>query len=308
MLRALTALANHGRLVLVAGLVAGLTLPGLAQMLKPWLRELVLLLLFLTAFRIGLPATRAGLRQPGRALALVLAYQIALPLGCLAFFTLLGLGQTPAALILTLLFAAPSVTGCPNMAVLLGHRPEPAFRLLITGTLLLPLTIIPVFWLSPALGDLPTALATALELALSIGIVIACAFALRQLTLPDMTAEQTRATDGLTSLALAVIVVGLMSALAPALHTEPARLVRWLALAFAANLGMQLLAWLVLRRTGPPGDAVPMALVAGNRNVALFLVATSASQFDGFLIFLGCYQFPMYLTPILMAPFFSHRG
>ena len=43
-------------------------------------------------------------------------------------------------------------------------------------------------------------------------------------------------------------------------------------------------------------------IVAGNRNVAIFLIAASASQSEEFLIFLGCYQFPMYLTPVLMRP------
>jgi hypothetical protein len=43
-----------------------------------------------------------------------------------------------------------------------------------------------------------------------------------------------------------------------------------------------------------------MAIIAGNRNVAIFLVAVAVSNSDEFLIFLGCYQLPMYLTPIFM--------
>ena len=52
-------------------------------------------------------------------------------------------------------------------------------------------------------------------------------------------------------------------------------------------------------------SSAPSTIVAGNRNVAIFLIASSATQNEQFLIFLGCYQFPMYLTPILMRPIFS---
>ena len=46
--------------------------------------------------------------------------------------------------------------------------------------------------------------------------------------------------------------------------------------------------------------AVPIGIVAGNRNIALFLIALPIMQSEQLLIFLGCYQIPMYLTPIIM--------
>jgi hypothetical protein len=52
-------------------------------------------------------------------------------------------------------------------------------------------------------------------------------------------------------------------------------------------------------------EVVPFSIVAGNRNVALFFVALPVTQSPEFLIFLGCYQIPMYLTVILMRPLFG---
>lgn len=305
MLRWLGLLARHGRFVLVGGLVAGVALPGVAATLKPWLSELVLLLLFLTAFRVGLPATVQGLKQARSALGVVLVYQLGLPLLCLAGFSALGLAHTPMAIALTLMLAAPSVTGTPNMAVLLGHPPEPAFRVLILGTLMLPLTLIPIFWLSPALGNLPDALGVAIRLGVSISFTIALAFGLRALVRPHMPPDETRALDGLTSLALAVIVIGLMSAIAPAFSATPWMLAGWFVFAVVVNFGLQMAGYFGLRSFGAGPAAVPMSLVAGNRNVALFLVASSATQSDTFLVFLGCYQIPMYLTPLVMRPFYD---
>ena len=97
-------------------------------------------------------------------------------------------------------------------------------------------------------------------------------------------------------------VIGLMSAVAPTLAAQPMVLAGWLLLAVVTNLGLQLCAYLLLRNGHSPAYAAPLAIVAGNRNVAIFLIAASASQSEEFLIFLGCYQFPMYLTPILMRP------
>ncbi|WP_323769797.1 hypothetical protein [Antarctobacter sp.] len=264
-----------------------------------------MVLLFLTAFRVGLPAAKQGFGHARETLAVVLAYQLALPLLCVGTFALFGLAQSPVAIALTLMFAAPSVTGSPNMSVMLGHRPEPAFRLLILGTLILPLTIIPIFWLSPELGSLQAAIEAAARLGLSISAVVALAFAGRAFVRPDMSTTELQAVDGVTSLALVVIVVGLMSAVAPAISAEPWRLAGWMLVATGANFGMQLLAYAAQRFLGIGENAAPNALVAGNRNVALFLVASSATQSEEFLMFLGCYQFPMYLTPIIMRPVFQ---
>ena len=307
MLGTLGQLSRHGRFVLVAGLCAGLALPEVAMALRPWLSELVLLLLFITAFRVGFPNALAALCHLRETARVVLAYQLALPLLCICLFGFWGIADHPIAFVLTLMLAAPPLTGAPNLSVMLGHPPEPAFRLLIVGTILLPLTIIPIFWLSPALGSLVQALYAALHLCGVMSVTIAFAFLLRAILRADMQAREITALDGLTSLALAVIVIGLMSAVAPTLAAQPMVLAGWLLLAVVTNLGLQLCAYLLLRNGHSPAYAAPLAIVAGNRNVAIFLIAASASQSEEFLIFLGCYQFPMYLTPILMRPVLGEK-
>ena len=66
-------LAQYGRFVLVAGLISGLALPDAAMALRPWLSELVLVLIFFTAFRIGLPTALAALNHIRETFAIVLA-------------------------------------------------------------------------------------------------------------------------------------------------------------------------------------------------------------------------------------------
>jgi len=297
-MQALRLAARHGRALLVLGLIAGFALPGLAAALKPALPPMVAGLVFISALRIGMRAALGNLRQARTSLGLVLTLQLGVPLALIGLLALTGWYGSAAGLALVLVMSAPSISGAPAFSVMLGHEPAPAMRLLILGTAILPLTILPIFWLTPALGGPAEVVLTALRLTLVIAIAVAAAFALRRRFFPDPRPETIQALDGLAALSLAIIVIGLMSAVGPTLRSDPAALLGWLALAFAVNIGMQIAARSF-------GASVPVSVIAGNRNIALFLVALPASVTDPVLTFIGCYQVPMYLTPILMQRFYG---
>ena len=284
----------------MAGLLAGLTLPGLAAVLKPWLPHLVAFLLFLSAVRIGPARALGSLGEARETLSVALVYQLALPLLALGLVFALGLSAYTMALVLILVLAAPPVTGSPNFTALMGHDPAPPMRVLILGTALFPLTVLPVLWALPGLGDASAVLTAALRLILVIGLAVALGFAANRFVQPEDRLERLRAVDGASAITLGVVVVGLMSALGPALKTEPQTVAVWLAFAISLNFGLQVLAW---RATGVAGYAIQ----AGNRNIALFLVALPPEVTDPILIFIGCYQIPMYLTPIVMGPLYFRK-
>lgn len=290
--------ARHGRLLLIAGLIAGFTLPGLAAALKPWLPQMVAGLVFVTALRIGLRAAAGNLAQARGSLLTVLVLQLCVPAAFLPLTVMTGWIPAPMALALVLAMAAPPISGGPAFTAMLGHDPAPAMRLLVLGTLLVPLTVLPVFWLLPALGTLSAVALAALRLTAVITLAIAAAFTLRRVAFPDPSPDTIRALDGIAAIALAVIVIALMSAVGPALRDDPASFATWLTLACAVNFGMQAVAFAVTRD-------VPTAIMAGNRNIALFLVALPAGITDPILIFIGCYQVPMYLTPLVMSRLYA---
>lgn len=303
--------ARHGRLVLMLGLAVGLLAPGLAQALRPWLPHMIVILLFLNAYRVGHRALFRGMGLDGGAVALALVLQLLLPLVLLqGFGGFAGTGglATPLATVLVLMTAAPSVTAAPSLAIMMGHDPGPAFRLLIFGTALLPVTIIPVFLLSPALGDLTDTLVSALKLLAAIWVTTLVAFALRRALTPGLGQVGTETLDGAIAIMLAVIVIGLMSALGPTLLDAPVTVAKWLAVAVGANLGLQLATFFTLSALGQKEMAVSGGIVAGNRNAALFLIALPAANTEPVLVFLACYQIPMYLTPVLMARVYGRPG
>lgn len=300
-------LARHGRYVLVVGLVAGFLLPEVAQRLRLYLPQMIIFLLFITAFRIGPVDAVAGISQGFGVLKIAVFLQLILPLIVMGLMILLGFSGTTLGIAILLMLAAPSVTAAPNITILLGHDPEPAFRLFIVGTAILPLTIVPIFWLSPDLGNLLGALLAAVRLLAAIWCAVIAAFILRKITAPILTMQQTKSVDGFTSLVLAVVVIGLMSAVAPTLSVNPYLVLGWVCVAVVANMGSQIITYIIMLKLEWTTLAVPSSVVAGNRNFALFLIALPASTTDPLLIFLGCYQLPMYLTALVMSPVYNSK-
>lgn len=304
--RALEFCARHGRWGLVVGLVCGLALPGLAAAMRPWLPHMVAGLLFITAFRIGYRASVGQLTALPRVLAEVLTLQFGLPLLAFALFWVFGLSGMIAAIAVVLMLCAPSISGSPNFSVLMGHDPAPAMQALVVGTALFPLTSLPVLLLlGPSFGGISGVLTTGLSLVAVIVLATGAGFTLRSVLLPKPSPSQIQSLDGLGVLALAIIVVALMAGIGPVLNQSPWTLAGWILLVFAANFGLQITAFLMTRRIMPPARSAPLSIIAGNRNVALFLLALPVEVTNELLVFIGCYQLPMYLTPLLLKAFFS---
>jgi arsenite transporter len=295
--KALAFCALNGRLVLVTGLAAGLLLPALAQAMAPLLPWMVTVLLFLSAFRIGPAETLGQLRLIGRSLGALFILQLALPVAAFGMLYAAGLAGTAPAIALVLMLAAPPITGAPNFAILAGQNPAPAMRLLILGTAAFPATALLAFALLPTVEG---GLLAAGWLLIKVMGAVALGFAARSLFMARPTAAQTKGLDGLGVLALAIIVIGLMAGISPLLATDPWALAGWMALAFAANFGLQAGGFAITRGRMAAADRAAFGIIAGNRNIALFLIALPPETIAVLLPFIGSYQIPMYLTPLLL--------
>ncbi|MEL6516245.1 MAG: hypothetical protein AAFQ39_00915 [Pseudomonadota bacterium] len=295
MTAALIWLGQRGRACLIAGLVAGLALPDVAQALRPWIGPLIALLLVVTGIRVGAKAAFGNLGDLRPTLTRIALFQMALPLAALGLFATTGLLTLPLALAVALMLAAPSVTGAPNFAIMVGHDPAPGMRILVLGTALFPLTALPVLIvLNPGGAGALGALNLSLGLLLAILASVGTGFAIRRLR-PTLGSAQAT-LDGIAALLLAIVVVGLMSAIGPLLRTDPGTLALWLAAALAVNFGLVLATLLATR-----SKDIATAIYAGNRNIALFLIVLPEGVAAPLMIFIGCYQIPMYLTPVLLA-------
>ncbi len=282
------------------GLVLGIALPGLAAAMAPFLPEMVAILLALTAFRIGARKAFGALTDLRWSLPAVLILQVALPIVIAAPLWAIGALQTPLALALILATCAPTISGGPSLAIILRQDPARVMQILVLGTAAFPLTVYLVLKVVPVL-DTPGLLATVgLRALVTIVIASAIGFTARHILLPNPTPAQTKAIDGANVLFFAIIVIGLMTALGPTLRNDPITALLWTIAAFALSFGLQALAILILGKSELAHVAGPLALCAGNRNIALFLVALPAEVMAPIMIFIACWQLPMYLTPLLL--------
>ncbi len=295
----LRAAARHGQWVLIAGLVFGLALPSFAGLLRPHLPLMVVGLLFVSLLRMSPVALLSSLTELPRVAPTALILQLGLPIVVIAIARVTGTATTPVAMALMLVASAPSIVGSPNIAMIMGTAPDHALRLMVAGTVLLPLTVLPIFALSPVLEGAGQVAAAALRLLVTIALTGAAAMATRRLLFPRPSPATEERLQGASAIALAVFVVALMPAVASLAQASLAQLAFWIAVAFAANFGAQIVTWRLTQ--GQPRDrALPLSLIAGNRNIALFLVSLPPESTAQILPFVGCYQLPMYLTPLLM--------
>lgn len=306
-------LARHAQWVLVAGLLAGIALPAAAGILRPYIPEMVALILFLSALRMDVAALKISRRSALSDLLLVLALQLLWPLVTYAILTLL-----PVPIVwrdvLTVLYAAAAISGAPAFAFLMGLDGARAMRLLVLGTALMPLTSLPVLALLPNVAAETSLLSVSFRLLVLIALAAIAALTLRRPVMAILGSEGPGIVNGLNALMLAIFVLALMDAIQPVLLTDPLRVAGVLAIACLANLGAQIAyAAMVHLRAKADGRLADISeltptIIAGNRNMALFLAALPASVTNPWLLFIGCYQVPMYVTPLIMGPLLKRLG
>ncbi len=307
---ALDFIAGRARLVLPVGLVfgigAGLVAPELALGLQAMVAPVVVTLLFLGVLRLGPEGVRAGLQGWRGGLVAVLALQLVLPLLAILGALALGLGGVFLAGVVLVLAAAP-ITGSPNLAILSGASGAVALRQLVLGTALLPLTALPVFLLMPGWGAPREVMVIVLRLLVLIALAGVLGLWLRKRGFVGGDARSLRCIDGFATLLLAVIVIALMGAVGPALATQASA---WglMVLVLALGFGLQLGALLALRGHVPLTEAAALGQAAGNRNIALFLGVLPAGLAADLFLFIGLYQIPMYLTPVVMGWVYGRMG
>ena len=299
--------AVHGRWILAISLVVGLLSQTLADIVKPHIEVLIALLLFTTCLKIGPKQALGAMREIRANLLFALALQVLLPVSIAVICWIADISG-PLSLALIMLTAAPAISGSPHLVTLLGFDSTSALRQLITGTALLPVTIIPVFAFMPEIGSLTDIIMASLRLSLIILGAAGVAFIIRYSLMKHPGKNDLEKVDGVSTIILAIMVLGLMAAIHSEISDNPLNLLKTLAFAISANFGLQIIATSILARSRASAYAVPMGVIAGNRNIALFMTALAVTDTQPLLLFIACYQIPMYLTPIIMNRFYRKLG
>ncbi|MEM7303344.1 MAG: hypothetical protein AAF468_19860 [Pseudomonadota bacterium] len=300
----LQACARHAKWLLVLSLVVGVLFPETASFVRPWIPQLIAVLLFSAAVRTDLTRL-AGRRELILCTKIVGVHQLLLPLAAVLVISLTGLNGIWAAAIVLMLAAAP-ISGSPNLTILSGGSASSSITILIISMVFLPLTVVPVFLAYGGFGSPDIVFVAALRLLALIAGCYLIAILFRRYIYEPKSERSIQIADGTGALFMAILVLALMDAVGPALRETPLLLLVTLAFACALNFGMQIASSTALK--GMNDHRTASGIAAGNRNIAIFLAALPVSVTDPLLLFIGCYQVPMYLTPLIMGPYYRWRN
>ena len=302
-------LGRRAPMVLVIGVVLGLALPQVGALLRPAVPVLVVVLFGISLVRIDWPAVVAAFRKPWWIGGIVAVLMAAVPV---SVYVVAAKLQLPADLTasLVLMACAPPIGSAPNLAFILGLDAVMALNVVVVGTLLMPVIAPPMVFaiLGLDLGIDPAMVA--LRLVATIAIALLLAAGLRRMVGHDRIKRHGSVLDGGTAVFMVLFVIAVMEGVQARLMTEPATVLAFLATACIANFGLQaLFAGLAPVVRDPSAGALrrkvlAVALMAGNRNIALFLAALPQEAMGFLTLFVAVYQIPMYVTPLFAGPLY----
>jgi BASS family bile acid:Na+ symporter len=293
---------RHGTLILPLGVVVGLAVQPLADLLRPLLAAVMFFMLTFIFIRLDVLAAIAQVRRPKVVpLAVVLAV-IVMPVLTALFLALVP--QSPGITAALILYtSAPPNFSAAALAFILGLDGALAVALILGCLVLHPI-------LTPLFTELVTGGAVlvsggeiALRLLLLIGGAACLALLGRRLIGEARLARSGLALDGVNVLLMLVFVIGLMDGIPAQIAARPAHAAGLTVLAFALhillNLGTALIFWWSGIRT-----AATVGYCLGGRNIAPAMAVLGTAVPGETWLFFAVLQFPIYLLPMLLKPLY----
>ncbi len=302
-LRTLDWIGIRATWMLAAGVFLGIAWQPLADVLAPWLEELIILNLSLSMMRIKPAQFISYLRQPFVIAAVFVFSMIVAPMGLWGLTRTIGVpGELGDGMVFHAL--TTPIMSAPALCILFGLDAALALVITVLSYALVPLTLPPLaLWLLGIHLDV-----SALELAWRLGSIVGVSFVIAAGARllrggPAAIERYAPQIDGILVLGMVGVAVSLMSGLPDFALSAPGYTAVATGIAFAANLGLQFAGgavfWWLGRRA-----AVTVALITGNTNVALVFAAVSQGAPYELLVYFVVGQFPIYTLPLIAVPIY----
>ena len=287
---------------MAGGVLLGLAVPPLASLARPLLIPTLLIPLTLALVQLDWGAIAAWRHRAGTAALLVVWLLGISPVLVWAAVTALAPLGFPAPLreALVLMAASSPIVSSVAIALIVGLDATLAIVAVLLCTALVPLTLPP---LSAALVGVTLTIglgAFMLRLALLVGTAFAAAWLIRRLVPATTLAKRREVLDGLTVINMVLFGLAIMDGVTAYALERPAYVATALVAAYAFNLALQASGYAAFRRLGRR-EALTVALVSGNCNMGLVLVALEGKGSFEVTVFFALAQIPMYTLPALMT-------
>ncbi|MSP68302.1 MAG: hypothetical protein EXQ96_09500 [Alphaproteobacteria bacterium] len=298
MIRAFALLGRRAAPILAVSVFVGLLIPPLAELCRPFLLPALFVPLMVALIRLDVGLALDYARRPWLVLALVVGLMGVAPVVVHGVVRLLGVDEAIATGVVLMATAAP-LMAAPAFALILGLDVALATVAATAATLVAPFTIPPLALLLLGLELNISAGALFLRLAGIVGGALAGALLCRRLIPASWLRANAQAVDGFAVFWLAFFAVGVMAGVTAKLFAEPGYVLGCLAASLIANPALQVAGALA----GVGFDwrqRLTLGLVAGNRNMALVLIALADRAPFEIVVFFAVAQVPMYLMPLAL--------
>jgi BASS family bile acid:Na+ symporter len=297
---------RHATAFMAVGVLLGIAIPPLAALARPLLVPTLLIPLALALVRLDWSAAAAWRRRPGIVVALLVWILIVSPVAVwLAARALAAFGfPAPLSQALVLMAASSPIVSNVALALLLRLDAPLAVVVVLLGTALVPVTL--PFAAEGLVGvslEIPLVEFMA-RLGLLVGSAFAAAWLIRRLVPARKLAANRDLLDGLTVLNLLLFGLAIMDGVTAYALDRPGYVALAIVAAFAFNLLLQAAGYLAFRRLGTT-RALTVALLTGNCNMGLVLVALEGRASFDVAVFFALAQIPMYTLPALMRPLYA---
>lgn len=309
-MNALAWIGKHATGLLALGVFAGLLAPQLATIVRPALVPVIVAMFVISLLRLDVPAVLNAARRPGLVLPAVGFVLVVSP--CIGYVGVRLAGIEAAfgpgiAMAVVIWTASPPLISVTALATILRLDNALALIAMTAGGLLMPLTLPPIVFgligLDLQIGILDLILRLLVLVAFS-GILAA---GIRRIVGRERLARNAEAVDGSFVVVMIVFAIAVMDGVSAALVADPAKVWGIVGLVFAVSLSLQATALILFLPLGRR-TATTVALVAGNRNMAIVLGAAPAAFSTDAFLFLALLQFPIYLLPALLKPVYRRLG
>ena len=305
-MRLLAFAGRHATGFMAVGVLLGLVLPPLAALARPLLVPTLLIPLALALVRLDWSAAAAWRKRPG-VVALLLLWVLGVsPVLVWLLTRWLGAAGFPEPLsqALVLMAASSPIVSNVALALLLGLDAPLAVVIVLAGTALVPLTL-PIaaetlvgMSLHMPLGEFMG------RLVALVGSAFAAAWLVRKLVPGARLDANRELIDGLTVLNLLVFSLAIMDGVTAYAIERPGYVALAIGAAYAFNVLLQVAGGLAFRHLGTT-RALTVALLSGNCNMGLVLVALEGRASFDLTVFFALAQIPMYTLPALVRPLYA---
>lgn len=288
------------------GVLAGLAIPPLATLASPLLVPTLVIPLALALVRLDWAGAAAWRHRPGVIAALIAFVLVVSPLvvwGVTRVLGPLGLPE-PLAQALVLMAASSPIVSNVAIALVLGLDAPLAVVVVIASTALVPFTL-PVA--AEILVGVKLDLSLSefmLRLAALVGSAFVAAAIVRRIAGAAVIDANRELIDGVAVLNLLLFGVAIMDGVTAYAFERPGYVALAIVAAYAFNLLLQGAGALAFRRLGAR-RAATAALLVGNCNMGLVLVALSGRASFEVTVYFALAQLPMYTLPALLKPLYA---